>query len=191
MVSIAVSAGGDAWFYVNGRAMRLSATVRMRQQVHNEVAAADRSTLIFFSLTSVKTLDLVRVQGLHSCFDLSPRRARDRPDMARYSFLVTAAAAVGCAAFTAPARTPLALSLSVPITSRGARLGLMPSTLSMQRQLCGLSHRGSPNWLMCAQVHAATDEYQSRPLRRPGCLCGTEPAAQGSPRLERRPGRQV
>ena len=27
----------------------------------------------------------------------------------------------------------------------------MPSTLSMQRQLCGLSHRSSPNWLMCAQ----------------------------------------
>ena len=155
---------------------------RLRQQT---------GALYFFFANVRKDTRPSQSASLHSCFDLSPRLARDRPDMARYSFLVTAAAAVGCAAFTAPARTPLALSLSVPITSRGARLGLMPSTLSMQRQLCGLSHRGSPNWLMCAQVHAATDEYQSRPLRRPGCLCGTEPAAQGPPRLERRPGRQV
>ena len=107
-------------------------------------------------------------------------RPRLRESMARLSFIVAAAAAAGCAAFTAPARTPMALSTPVHISSRGA-LNRAPHAMDAtpaRRRGCAVSHRSSPKWLMCAQVHAATDEYQSRPLRRPGCLCGTEPAAQ-------------
>ena len=55
---------------------------------------------------------------------------------------------------------------------------------------CAVSHRSSPNWLMCAQVHAATDEYQGRPLRRPGRLRRALAAAERAPRQLRRPGRQ-
>ena len=101
--------------------------------------------------------------------------------MARLSFIVAAAAAAGCAAFTAPARTPMALSTPVHISSRGA-LNRAPHAMDAtpaRRRGCAVSHRSSPNWLMCAQVHAATDEYQGRPLRRPGRLRRALAAAQG------------
>ena len=112
--------------------------------------------------------------------------------MARLSFIVAAAAAAGCAAFTAPARTPMALSTpSAYIKPRRAESCPLRHRrhASSTAWLCSLSPRLT-ELVDCAQVHAKTDEYQGRPLRRPGRLRRALAAAERAPRQLRRPGRQ-
>ena len=142
MVSIAVSAAGDAWFSLTGRAVRLSATVKTQKGASELRLRAQMGVYFFWASVHVDTSHPVRVNTHQAVFCRAPERPQARETMARLSFIVAAAAAGVCSAFTAPARTPLALSTPVHVSSRCARARLNPAPHAidaMPAWLCGLS----------------------------------------------------
>ena len=163
MVSIGVSAAGDAWFYVNGRAVRLSATVKTQKGASELRLRAQMGVYFFWASVHVDTSHPVRVNTHQAVFCRAPERPQARETMARLSFIVAAAAAGVCSAFTAPARTPLALSPSVPVSSRGARLGLKPAPTPSMR--CQLGCAVSPQFTELVDVRTGprSDGRRSRP----------------------------
>ena len=100
--------------------------------------------------------------------------------MARLSFIVAAAAA-GCAAFTAPARTPMALSTPVHISSRGA-LNRAPYAIDAtpaRRRGCAVSHRGSPNWLIAHRSTQRRTNIKAGPFDDPDAYVAPSPPPKG------------
>ena len=118
----------------------------------------------FWASVHVDTSHPVRVNTHQAVFCRAPERPQARETMARLSFIVAAAAAGVCSAFTAPARTPLALSTPVHVSSRCARARLNPAPHAIDAMLawlCGLSLQFTE--LVDVRTGPRSDGRRSRP----------------------------
>ena len=126
--------------------MKGRACLSGRAQIHKPSPNENKELAACKTLATLSELKLT-----NAAFCSAPDYVTAQKSMARLSFIVAAAAAIGCTAFTAPARTSLALSTPVHISSRGARarLNQAPHAIDATPAGCAISSRCPPNWLMC------------------------------------------